>query len=99
MVLSRDLLYPAIFITSSFDFFSVHDILIIFLMYHISAATSLLSKFFCRCPASTSIRRDGPYVGFQSVDFGVNSDMFLVNMDFILVKVSSDKAIFYFFIY
>ena len=45
MVLSRDLLYPAISITSSFDFFSVH-ILIILLMYHISAASSLLSRSF-----------------------------------------------------
>ena len=38
MVLSRDLSYPTISITSSFDFFSVPDILIILLMYHISAA-------------------------------------------------------------
>ena len=44
MVLSRDLLYPAIFITSSFDFFPVHDILIILLIYHISAASRLLSR-------------------------------------------------------
>ena len=44
MVLNRDLLYPAISITSPFDFFSVHDILIILLMYHISAAPSLLSR-------------------------------------------------------
>ena len=41
MVLTRDLLYPTISITSSFDYFSVHDILIILLMYHISAASSL----------------------------------------------------------
>ena len=46
MVLSRDLLYPAISITFSFDFCSVHDILIILLMYHISTASSLLSRFF-----------------------------------------------------
>ena len=46
MVLTRDLLYPAISITSSFDFFSVQDILIILLMYHISAASSLLSRSF-----------------------------------------------------
>ena len=46
MVLSRDLLYPAISITSSFDLFSFHDILIILLMYHISAASSLLSSSF-----------------------------------------------------
>ena len=46
MVLSRDLLYPAMSITSLFDFISVHDILIILLMYHISAASSLLSRSF-----------------------------------------------------
>ena len=28
---------------------------------------------FCQCPAFTSMQKDGPYVGFQSVDFGVNS--------------------------
>ena len=36
MVLNRGLSYPVISITSSFDFFTVHDFLIIFLMYHIS---------------------------------------------------------------
>ena len=36
IVLSRNLLYPGISITSSFLFFSVHDILILLLMYHIS---------------------------------------------------------------
>ena len=46
IVLSRDLLYPAISITFSFEFFSIHDILIIVLMYHISAASSLLSRSF-----------------------------------------------------
>ena len=46
MVLSRDLLYPAISITFLFDFFSIHDILIILLMYHISAASRLLSRSF-----------------------------------------------------
>ena len=46
MVLSRDLLFPAISITSSFYFFSVHDILIFLLMYYISAASSLLSRSF-----------------------------------------------------
>ena len=45
MVLSKDLLYPAIPITSSFEFFSVHDILIL-LMNYISAASSLLSRSF-----------------------------------------------------
>ena len=37
IVLSRTLLYPVISITSSFLFFSVHSILIILLMHHISA--------------------------------------------------------------
>ena len=41
MVLSRDRLYPTISITSLFDSFLVHDIHIIFLMYHISADSSL----------------------------------------------------------
>ena len=63
MVLSRDLLYPAISITSLIDFFSAHGILIILLMYHISAASSLLSRSFV----------SGPYLGFQRVDFGVSS--------------------------
>ena len=36
IVLSRNLLYPVISITSSFLLFSVHDILIILLVYHIS---------------------------------------------------------------
>ena len=75
MFLSRDLLYLAISISSSFEFFSAHDILIILVMYHISAASSLLSRSFCQCPAFTSMQKDGPYVGFQSVDFGVNSDI------------------------
>ena len=35
MVLCRDILYPAISITSPVDFSLVHAILIIFLMYHI----------------------------------------------------------------
>ena len=55
MVLSRDRLNPAISITSSFDFFSVHDILIILLMYHISAASSLLSRSF------VSVRHSHPF--------------------------------------
>ena len=57
MVLSRDLMYPAISIISSFDFFSVYDILIILLMYHISAASSLLSKSFVNIQHSHSYRR------------------------------------------
>ena len=77
MILSRDLLYPAISITSSFDFISVHDVLIILLMCHISAASSLLFRSFCQCPAFTSMQKDGSYVGFQSVDFGVKSDIFV----------------------
>ena len=70
MVLSRDLLYPAISIISLFDFISVHDILIILLMYHISAASSLLSRSFVSVQHSQSIQKDGPFVRFQSVDFG-----------------------------
>ena len=46
MVLRRNLLYPAISITSWFGFFAIHDILIILLMYHISAALSLLFRSF-----------------------------------------------------
>ena len=59
MVLIRDLLYPAISITSSFDFFSVHDILIILpkYWYHISAASSLLSRSFVNVQHSHSYRR------------------------------------------
>ena len=40
IVSSRDLLYQAISIISSFDFFSAHHILIILLMIHIFAALS-----------------------------------------------------------
>ena len=69
MVLSRDLLYPGISITSSFDFFSVLDILIIPLMYHISAASGLLSR------SLVSVRIGHNYVGFQRVDFCANSDI------------------------
>ena len=46
MVFSRDLLYPAISLTSWFDFFSVYDIFIILFMYHISADSGLLSRSF-----------------------------------------------------
>ena len=57
MVLSRDLLYPAISITYFLDFFSVYDILIILLMYHISAASSLLSRSFVSVQHSHPCRR------------------------------------------
>ena len=53
----RDLLYPPISITSSLSFFSVHDILIILLMYHISAASSLLSRSFVNVQHSHPYRR------------------------------------------
>ena len=56
-VLSRDLLYPAISITSSFYFFSVHDILIILLMYHICAASSLICRSFFNFQHSHPHRR------------------------------------------
>ena len=56
MVLSRDVLYPAISITSSFDFFSVYDILNILLMY-ISVASSILSRSFVSVQHSLPYRR------------------------------------------
>ena len=46
MVLNRDLVHSAISITSLFYFFSVHGILIILMMYLISAASSPLSWSF-----------------------------------------------------
>ena len=68
-------MYPTFSISSSFDFFSVHDILKI-LMYHISAASSLLSKSFVSVQHSPPYRRmDHMIVGFQSLDFGVNSNI------------------------
>ena len=54
MFLIRDLLYPAIFITSSFDFLSINDILIILRMHHISAAPSLFSRSFVSVQRSHS---------------------------------------------
>ena len=57
MILSRDLLYPAISITSWFDYFSVHDILIVLLMYHISAVSSHLSRSFVSFEHSHPCRR------------------------------------------
>ena len=79
LVLCRDLLYPAISVTSWFDFFLVHDILIILLMYHISAASSLLSRSFVSVQHSHPCRK--------------MDHIFLFEMDFILVNVSVDKAI------
>ena len=88
MVLSRDLLYPAISITSSFDFFSVHDIY----LYSFDAPhfCCFKSSFyaFCQYPAITSM----PYEGFLSVDSCVNSDFLLVKMYFISVNASVDTA-------
>ena len=75
MVLSSDLLYPAISITSSFDFFPVHDVLFILLVYHISAASSLLSRPFVSVQHSYLCRRMDHNVGFRCVDCGVNSDI------------------------
>ena len=65
MVLNRDLLYPAISITSSFDFFSVHDILIILPMYHISAASSQLSRSFVNVQHSHPYRRMDHMLAFR----------------------------------
>ena len=57
MVLSvRDLLYPYISITSSYDFFSVRDVLLILQMY-ISAATSLFTNSFVSVQHSHPCRR------------------------------------------
>ena len=56
--------------------FLLHDILIILLMYFMSAASSLLSRSFVSVQHSYIWRRmNHNYVGFQSVDFGVNSDI------------------------
>ena len=78
MVLCRDLLYPAISITSLFDLFSVHDMLIILQMCHISTASSLLSRYFVSLQHSNPCTRmDHNCVGFQSVSFGVDSDISL----------------------
>ena len=57
MVLRRDILYPAIFITYSVDFFSVRDILIILVIYHVSDASSLLSRSFVGVQYSHPCRR------------------------------------------
>ena len=57
MVFSSDLLYRAIAISSSFYFLSVHDVLIILLMYHISAASSLLSRSFVSIQHSHAYRK------------------------------------------
>ena len=76
IVLNRDLLYPAISITSSFDFFSAYHIFIILLMYHISVASSPLSNSFASVQHSHPCSRmDHMIVGSQIVDFGVNSDI------------------------
>ena len=69
-------MYSVISILSSFVFFSVHAILIILLMRHISAASSLFSKTFVSVQHSHPCKRmDNNFVGFQSLDFGVNSDI------------------------
>ena len=72
IVLSRDLSYPTISITSSFGISSVHDMLIILL---ISATLSLLTELFFGVQHSHPCRRMDHNVGFQSVDFGINSDI------------------------
>ena len=55
--LSMGLSYLAISITSLFDFFSVHDILSFLLMYHICAASSLLSRSFVSVQHSHTCKR------------------------------------------
>ena len=66
--------HPAVSISSSFDFFSVHSILIILLMYHF-----LLLQVFFRglllVSGFTSMQKDEPDAGFQSVNFGAKSDI------------------------
>ena len=89
-------MYPAMSITSSFDFFSAHDILIILLMYHISAASSLFFFVFCQCPAFKSIQKNGPYVGFQRVDFGVNFDISVVEDELYLGECVFRQSYFFF---
>ena len=96
MVLRKYLLYPAFPITSWFDF--IHDILIIHLMYHIYAASSLLSRSLVSVQHSHPCRRvDHNYVGFQSVDFGINLDIAIGE-----VGLHLDECVFrqsYFFLY
>ena len=79
MGLNSNLLYPAISTTSSsFDFFSVHDILIIIIMYVISATSSFRSRSFVSVQHSHPCRRmDHNYVCFHSVDFGINSVIYV----------------------
>ena len=48
-------------------------------MYHISAASSLLSRSFVNAQHSHPYRRmDHNYVSFQRVDFGVNFDISVI---------------------
>ena len=42
------------------------------------------------------MQKDGQYVGFQSVDFGVNSDTSVGEDKLYVVNVSLDKAILFF---
>ena len=79
MVLTWDLSYPAISITSSFHFFSVHDILIFLLMYHIFCCFKSSFEVFCLCSAFRAMQKDEPYLGFQNVDFGAKSQISVGN--------------------
>ena len=89
----RDLLHPAIFITSLLDFFSVQDIFIILLIYHISTASSFLSV------SLVSVQHSHPYNSMDhtyafSALILVSCPKFLsVKMGYILLKVSLDIAI------
>ena len=76
-----------------FTSFQSMKFFITLLMYYISVASSLLFYVFRQCSAFTSQLKDGPYVGFRNVDFGVNSKISVVQMAFILVNLSLDKAI------
>ena len=74
MVFNRYHLYLAISITFWVDFVSVHDVLIILLMYHISAASILLSRSFVMY--SIHIHVEGWTIcRLLEYDFGLNSDI------------------------
>ena len=91
-------MYPALSITSSFDFFSVHDFLIILLMYHISAASSLLSRSFVNAEHLHPYKIDGSYESFHNVDFGVSFDIFSVCEDGLHLGECVFKQTIFFFI-
>ena len=76
MILSSYLLCPAFSITSSFDFYSFHDVLLWYSsdVPHFCCFKSSFQVSY-QCPAFTSMQRNGSYVGFHSVDFSENFDI------------------------